>query len=103
LADDLLLNEGDQDVAAAEKQGAHFQEEECQAHQAVATPDGRRAWVVNVAANDLLEVNIAGGTFAAGRRFSSGGIRPITLVCLTSGVANMSDRRRTDNGQHNTA
>ena len=55
------------------------------AHQAVAAPDGRRFWVVNVGANDLLEVSVQGAAFTPGRRIPSGGIRPITLVFSADG------------------
>jgi len=56
-----------------------------QAHQAMPTPDGRRIWIANVAANDLAEVTVQGPTFTPGRRFPSGGIRPITLVFTKDG------------------
>ena len=56
-----------------------------QTHQAVSAPDGRRIWVVNVAANDLLEITAQGASFTAGRRIPSGGIRPITLVFTRDG------------------
>lgn len=55
------------------------------AHQAKPSPDGRRFWVVNVASHDLTEVEIQGTAFSPGRRFSSGGIRPITLVFTRDG------------------
>jgi DNA-binding beta-propeller fold protein YncE len=55
------------------------------AHQAKPSPDGRRFWVVNVAAHDLMEVEIQGTSFSSRRRISSGGIRPITVVFTRDG------------------
>lgn len=55
------------------------------AHQAMPSRDGRRFWIVNVAAHDLLEVEIQGTAFTARRRVASGGIRPITLVFTRDG------------------
>jgi DNA-binding beta-propeller fold protein YncE len=56
-----------------------------QTHQIIASPDGSRAWVINVAANDLAELSIQGATFTVGKRVPSGGIRPITLVFTRDG------------------
>jgi len=55
------------------------------AHQATPSPDGRRFWVVNVAAHDLMEVELQGTTASARRRIPSGGVRPITLVFTRDG------------------